>query len=214
MEPIRTITGVAIPFGRDDVDTDRLIPIRFLRKPLSAGYGNFLLADDRFDANGREISEFIFNQSVYRGATILVSGKNFGCGSAREGAVYAVRDYGIRTVVAAGFSDIFRMNCCWNGVLPVVLPEDAIKRLCEQLLAKPGAPMNVDLEHQTVTGPGGERHTFAIDKSVKQRLLAGLDDIGVTQQYQQRIDDFERAYFEEMPWIGRPGGEPRNVTQA
>jgi 3-isopropylmalate/(R)-2-methylmalate dehydratase small subunit len=211
MEPIHTITGIAIPFGRDDVDTDRLIPIRFLRKPLSAGYGNFLLADDRFDPNGREISDFIFNKPAYRGATILVSGKNFGCGSAREGAVYAVRDYGIRTVVAAGFSDIFRMNSCWNGVLPVVLPEDAIRHLCEQLLATPGAIMSVDLERQTVTGPGSDIHPFAIDKSIKQRLLAGLDDIGVTQQYQQQIDSFERAYFEEMPWIGQPGGEPRTA---
>lgn len=209
MEPIRTITGVAIPFARDDVDTDRLIPIRFLRKPLSAGYGNFLLADERFDADGREIGDFVFNKPAYRGATILVSGKNFGCGSAREGAVYAVRDYGIRTVVAAGFSDIFRMNCCWNGVLPVVLFEDAIERLCEALLAKPGATMSVDLEQQTVSGPGGERYSFSIDKSVRQRLLAGLDDIGVTQQYEQRIDHFERAYFAQMPWIGEPAGEPR-----
>jgi 3-isopropylmalate/(R)-2-methylmalate dehydratase small subunit len=94
-------------------------------------------------------------------------------------------------------------------VLPVVLPEDAIKRICEQLLARPGATMTVDLERQTVTGPGGDIHPFAIDNSIKQRLLAGLDDIGVTQQYQQQIDNFERAYFEEMPWIGQPGGEPR-----
>ena len=209
MEPIQTITGVALPFGRDDVDTDRLIPIRFLRKPLSAGYGNFLLADERFDAGGNLIGDFIFNQPAYRGATILVSGRNFGCGSAREGAVYAVRDYGIRTIVAAGFSDIFRMNCCWNGVLPVVLPEASIKRLCAQLLAQPGARMTVDLEQQSVTGPDGERYPFAIDKSVRQRLLAGLDDVGVTQQFQQRIDDFERAYFDEMPWIGKPGDAPR-----
>ena len=206
MEPIKSITGVAIPFGRDDVDTDRLIPIRFLRRPLSAGYGNFLLADERCDGEGREKPEFVFNHPQYRGGTILVSGRNFGCGSAREGAVYAVRDYGIRAVVAAGFGDIFRMNCCWNGVLPVVLPEATIKHLCDELLAKPGASMTVDLERQTVTGPDGEGHAFEIDKSVKQRLLAGLDDVGVTAQYQQGIDEFECRYFAEMPWIGRPQG--------
>ncbi|HYC45137.1 MAG TPA: 3-isopropylmalate dehydratase small subunit [Burkholderiales bacterium] len=204
MEPIKTISGVAIPLVRDDVDTDRLIPIRFLRKPLSAGYGNFLLADDRFDENGREKADFVFNHPQYRGGTILVSGKNFGCGSAREGAVYAVRDYGIRAVVASGFSDIFRMNCCWNGVLPVTLPESAIRELWDQLNAEPGAKITVDLEQQTVTAPKGNRYTFEIDKSVKERLMAGLDDVGVTQQFQDRIDAFEKAYVTGMPWIAQP----------
>src|SRR5687767_4086953 len=178
MEAIRTLTGVAIPLVRDDVDTDRLIPIRFLRKPLSAGYGNFLLADDRADENGCERPDFVFNHPKFRGGTILVSGRNFGCGSAREGAVYAVRDYGIRAVVAAGFSDIFRMNCCWNGVLPVVLPESAIRELWDELNADPGSEVTIDLAAQTVTSPTGKRYTFDIDESVKQRLMAGLDDIG------------------------------------
>ena len=206
MEAIKSITGVAIPLGHDDVDTDRLIPIRFLRKPLSAGYGNFLLAEDRFDPEGREIPDFVFNHPKFRGGTILAAGRNFGCGSAREGAVYAVRDYGIRVVIAASFSDIFTMNACWNGVLPVVLAQETIKHLCGQLLAQPGASMTVDLEQQTVTGPDGARYSFAIDKSVKQRLLAGLDDVGVTQQFQARIDEFERRYFAEMPWIGQLQG--------
>lgn len=205
MEAFRSVTGVAIPFERHDVDTDRLIPIRFLRKPLSAGYGNFLLADERFDERGAERPEFVFNHPKYRGGTILVTGRNFGCGSAREGAVYAVRDYGIRAVVAAGFSDIFRMNCCWNGVLPVVLPEAAIRALWDELKGDPGAQVTVDLEGQTVTAPGGERYAFDIDRSVKERLMAGLDDIGVTQQFQDRIDAFERAYVADMPWIAQPG---------
>lgn len=205
MEPFNTVTGVAIPFARDDVDTDRLIPIRFLRKPLSAGYGNFLLADERFDAQGREKADFVFNHPKYRGGTILVSGRNFGCGSAREGAVYAVRDYGIRAVVAAGFSDIFRMNCCWNGVLPVVLPESAIRELWDQLTAVPGTQVTVDLGNQKVTGPNGASYDFGVDASVKERLMAGLDDIGVTQQFQDRIDAFERNYVAEMPWIAQPG---------
>lgn len=201
MEPIRTITGVAIPFDHDDIDTDRIIPIRFLRKPLSAGYGNFLLAEERFEADGREVPGFIFNQPAYRGANILVAGRNFGCGSAREGAVYAVRDYGIRAIVAAGFADIYRMNCCWNGILPVVLPHATIKRLCQQLLAQPGANMTVDLETNRVVGPDDAKYAFSIDESIRQRLLAGLDDVGVTQQFQTQIDAFENSYFSEMPWI-------------
>ncbi len=205
MEAFKKLTGVAIPFQRADVDTDRLIPIRFLRRPLAEGYRNFLLADDRFDAQGKEKADFIFNHPQYRDGTIIVSGKNFGCGSAREGAVYAVADYGIRAIVDAGFSDIFRMNCCWNGVLPVVLPMEAITGLWKQLTDKPGAAMTVDLETQTVTAPDGTRHSFEIDKSVKQRLLAGLDDVGVTEQFQAKIDAFETRYFAEMPWIGRPG---------
>jgi 3-isopropylmalate/(R)-2-methylmalate dehydratase small subunit len=204
MEPITTLTGIAIPLMRDDVDTDRLIPIRFLRKPLSAGYGNFLLADDRADEHGRERPDFVFNHPEFRGGTILVSGKNFGCGSAREGAVYAVRDYGIRAVVAAGFSDIFRMNCCWNGVLPVVLPEAAIRELWDQLNANPGAKVTIDLEAQTVTAPKGNRYRFDIEEPVKQRLIAGLDDIGVTQQFRGEIDAFEKTYVAEMPWIAQP----------
>lgn len=204
MEPISKVTGVAIPLALDDVDTDRLIPIRFLRRPLSDGYGNFLLRDDRFDAEGREVPNFVFNHPLYRNGTILVAGKNFGCGSAREGAVYAVRDYGIRAVVAAGFSDIFSMNCCWNGVLPVVLPRETIAKLCGQLREQPGTMMGIDLENRIVTGPDQSQYTFSIDASVKHRLMAGLDDVGATLQFQEQIDAFERSYIGQMPWIARP----------
>jgi 3-isopropylmalate/(R)-2-methylmalate dehydratase small subunit len=203
MEPITTITGTAIPLGRDDVDTDRMIPIRFLRRPLSDGYGNFLFRDDRFDAEGREITDFVFNQAPYRKGTILIGGKNFGCGSAREGAVYAVRDYGIRAVIAAGFADIFSMNCCWNGVLPVVLPGETIAKLCDQVRARPGATLTIDLPHQTVTGPDGVRHTFTIDPAVKQQLMAGLDDVDATLQFKDKIEGFEQNYLRDMPWIAR-----------
>jgi len=203
MEPIRQVTGIAIPFDRDDVDTDRIIPIRFLRRPLSDGYGNFMMRDDRFDAAGKEIPDCIFNQPHYRGANILVGGRNFGCGSAREGAVYAVKDYGLRTVVAAGFSDIFRMNCCWNGVLPVILPQQAITALCDRLRERPGASMTVDLEQQVVVGPDGARYGFDIDAAIRHRLMAGLDDVGVTMELRASIESFEAGYLGEMPWIGR-----------
>lgn len=201
MEPITQFTGVAIPLGRDDIDTDRIIPIRFLRKPLSEGYGNFLLRDDRFDAQGREIADHLFNQAPYRNGTILLAGRNFGCGSAREGAVYAVRDYGIRVVLAAGFSDIFGMNCVWNGVLPAVMPAEIIAKLCDEVRAQPGVALTVDLPGQTVTGPDGTRHAFAINESAKQRLMAGLGDVDVTLQYKNEIEAFESRYFSEAPWI-------------
>jgi 3-isopropylmalate/(R)-2-methylmalate dehydratase small subunit len=203
MDPISTISGIAIPFGQNDVDTDRIIPIRFLRRPLADGYGNFMLRDDRYDADGREVEGCIFNKSNYRGANILIAGRNFGCGSAREGAVYAVKDYGFRTVIAVSFSDIFQMNCCWNGVLPVMLPEDQIVELCEQLRREPGAAMSVDLPAQQVIGPNGRRYPFEIDAALKQRLMSGLDDVGVTQEFQGEIDAFESRYLGEMPWIAR-----------
>ncbi len=201
MEAITKFTGVAIPLGQDDVDTDRLIPIRFLRKPLSDGYGNFLLRDDRFDAQGKENAGYVFNQPAYRNGTILLAGKNFGCGSAREGAVYAVRDYGIRTVLAAGFSDIFSMNCCWNGVLPAALPLETIAKLCDQARAQPGAKLDIDLPNQSVTGPDGAKYEFAINPSAKQRLMAGLGDVDVTLQFKDEIESFEQQYFAQAPWI-------------
>lgn len=201
MEAITQFTGIAIPLGQDDVDTDRLIPIRFLRKPLSDGYGNFLLRDERFDVQDREKPDYVFNQAAYRKGTILLAGKNFGCGSAREGAVYAVRDYGIRVVLAAGFSDIFSMNCCWNGVLPAILPAEVVAQLCEQVRSQPGATLAVDLPNQTVTGPDGMKHAFAINPSAKQRLMAGLGDVEATLQFKDEIEAFEMKYFTEAPWI-------------
>jgi len=203
MEAISTITGIAVPFAANDVDTDRIIPIRFLRRPLSDGYRNFMLRDDRYDSEGRELEECIFNKSNYRGANILIAGRNFGCGSAREGAVYAVKDYGFRAVIAESFSDIFRMNCCWNGVLPVTLPEKQIVELCERLRRDPGASMAVDLLAQQVIGPEGTHYPFEIDPALKQRLMSGLDDVGVTLEFQSDIDAFESRYLGNMPWVAR-----------
>lgn len=201
MEPIGVVDGIAIPYLNDDVDTDRLIPIRFLRRPLADGYGRFLLADERFDAKSVERPESLFNHPVYREGSILLAGRNFGCGSAREGAVYAVRDYGIRVVIAAGYSDIFRMNCCWNGVLPVVLPIAAIERMAAQAQAQPGVRIRVDLPAQQVIGPDGQAYGFEIDAAVKQRLVAGLDQIAATQQLQAVIDAFESGHYARMPWV-------------
>jgi 3-isopropylmalate/(R)-2-methylmalate dehydratase small subunit len=202
MEPFTTLTAVAAPYYHADVDTDEIIPHRFLRKPLSAGYGNFLFHDKRFDGEGCEMPEFVLNRLAYRDAQVLVSGANFGCGSTREGAVYAIRDHGMRAVIATGFADIFSGNCIQNGVLPVTLPDDAVRALCSQLEAQPGARVAIDLARQQVTGPDGAVYGFDIAPTWKTLLLEGLDEIGLTLKHADAIAAFERDYREKLPWLG------------
>jgi 3-isopropylmalate/(R)-2-methylmalate dehydratase small subunit len=183
------------------VDTDELIPHRFLRKPLSAGYGNFLFRDKRYAAGDREDAGFILNQPPYRRAQVLVAGRNFGCGSTREGAVYALRDFGIRCVIAPSFADIFTGNCVQNGVLPVVLPEPAIAALCTLLEQQPGSQVTIDLALQTVRYPDGTSRGFEIEPSRKAQLLEGLDEIGITLKYAAAIARFENRYRTQLPWL-------------
>ncbi|MBI3936905.1 MAG: 3-isopropylmalate dehydratase small subunit [Betaproteobacteria bacterium] len=201
MEPFVRITAIAAPLDRPDVDSDMLIPQRFLRRPLADGYRNFLFYNDRFDANGKEKPDFVLNREPYRRARILVTGANFGCGSAREGAVYAVVDFGIRAVIAPGFGPFYAGNSYQNGLLPVVLPDECVRELREQLHAAPGAEVTIDLPSQTVTGPDGRQYRFDIEPSRKERLLAGLDDIAVTERYAAELDAFERRHDAEMPWL-------------
>lgn len=201
MDKFETLTAVAVPYYHADVDTDELIPHRFLRKPLSAGYGNFLFHDRRRTAEDRENPDFVLNRAPYRRAQVLVSGRNFGCGSTREGAVYALRDYGIRAVIAPGYADIFSGNCVQNGVLPVVLPERSVEDLCAQLEARPGAEVTIDLAQQTVTLPDGTSCGFEIQASKKAQLLEGLDDIGITLEHRERIAAFEEKYRARLPWL-------------
>lgn len=201
MEKFTTLRAVAAPYYHADVDTDELIPHRFLRKPLSAGYGNFLFYDRRHSADERENPDFVLNEAPYRGAQVLVSGRNFGCGSTREGAVYALRDYGIRAVIAPGFADIFSGNCVQNGVLPVVLAEQIVEDLCKQLEGRPGAAVTIDLARQTVTLPDGKSCGFEIQASKKAQLLGGLDDIGITLEHRDAIASFEAAYRARLPWL-------------
>ena len=208
MEPFTVLTAVAAPYYHADVDTDELIPHRFLRKPLSAGYGNFLLHDRRYGADGREDPGFVLNRNAYRTAKILVSGPNFGCGSTREGAVYALHDYGIRAVVAASFADIFRGNCVQNGVLPVVLTDPEVQTLCRALEAQPGATVTVDLPRQVVLLPGGTICRFDIEPSRKTQLLEGLDEIGITLRHRAEIAAFEAQYRARLPWLASAPREP------
>ena len=203
MEPFTVLTAVAAPYYHADVDTDELIPHRFLRKPLSAGYGNFLFHDKRRGPDERENPEFVLNVEAYRRAQILVSGPNFGCGSTREGAVYALRDYGFRAIVASGFADIFRGNCVQNGLLPIVRGEGVVAGICDELTARPGAEVEIDLPGQTLTAPSGRTHRFEIDAAAKARLLEGVDDIAVTRRHGEAFERFERAYRRRMPWLSR-----------
>ena len=201
MQPFTRLKALAAPLYQPNIDTDKLIPHRFLRKPLSAGYRNFLFYNERFTPEGAEKKDFVLNREPFNRAQILVAGANFGCGSTREGAVYALADFGIRCVIAPSFGDIFYANCLQNGLLPVVLPEETVGRLAARVELHPGAEIAVDLEAQSVTAPAGDTHRFDIEPSRKHRLLKGLDDIGVTLEFSGDIERFEKAYRSKLHWL-------------
>jgi 3-isopropylmalate/(R)-2-methylmalate dehydratase small subunit len=204
MKPFTKLTAVAAPLELANVDTDKIIPARYLRKlrTAAAGYDTYLFYDLRFDNEGRERPDFVLNQAPYRAARILVAGANFGCGSSREGAVYALMDYGFRSVIAPSFGDIHYGNALQNGMLPVMLPEETCRMLRQQLRDQPGTHITVDLESQTVTAPGGATHRFEIDAHSKEKLLKGLDDIALVLQHAAEIEAFEKRHHGEMPWLG------------
>jgi 3-isopropylmalate/(R)-2-methylmalate dehydratase small subunit len=202
MPPFTRVTAVAAPIDLPNIDTDRVIPARFLRKPQGApGYDRFLFHDVRFDATGAERPEFVLNQPAYRDAKILVTAENFGCGSSREAAVWALAANGFRSVIAPVLGDIFHQNCFKNGVLPVLLPADATATLRRQLHERPGSSITVDLDAETVTGPDGATYKFTIDAFRKRCLLEGLDEIGLTQTYSEQIGAFEGRHANEFPWL-------------
>jgi 3-isopropylmalate/(R)-2-methylmalate dehydratase small subunit len=207
MQAFTRLTGVAVPIDLPNVDTDRVIPARFLRKPQgSPGYDRFLFHDVRFDAAGAERPDFVLNLPPFRPATILVAAENFGCGSSREAAVWALMAYGIRCVIAPSLGDIFHQNCFKNGLLPVLLPADVVAGLRSQLHAHPGVTMTADLETQTITAPDGAVHRFEVDAFARQMLLAGQDEIALTLGYEAQILDFEARHRAAMPWLVLPKG--------
>jgi len=192
MRPFTSLSAVAAPIELPNIDTDRVIPARFLKKPKGApGYAGFLFHDIRFNADGSEKADFVLNQAPYRDAQILVAAENFGCGSSREMAVWALEAYGVRAVIAPSLGDIFHQNCFKNGLLPVILAADVAAGLRRQLHARPGATIAVDLESQTVTGPDGARHRFDIDPFRKELLLTGRDEIELTLERLAAIEAFE-----------------------
>jgi 3-isopropylmalate/(R)-2-methylmalate dehydratase small subunit len=208
MEPFTRVTAVGLPIDLPNVDTDRVIPARFLRKDRSVPeYASFLFHDVRFDADGAERPQFILNQTPFRAARIVVVAENFGCGSSREAAVWVLAANGFRSVVAPSLGDIFHQNCFKNGLLPVILPAEAVAGLRRQLHERPGATLTVDLETQTVTAPDGAQHRFEVDAFRKEMLLTGRDEIGLTLGFEAKIVEFEARHAREMAWTvpPRPG---------
>ena len=204
MRKFEPVSAIALPIDTVNFDTDQIIPARFIRKPRDdENYHLYLFHDLRFDPSGAERPKFIFNQAPYRGAKIIVGARNFGCGSSREAAVFALDANGVRAVVAPSFGDIFFNNCFKDGILPVELDEALVDDLRAALHAEPGAKLAIDLEAQILTGPDGARHAFDVDPFRKHCLLNGLDDIQLTLQYEAEMDAFETAYREEMSWLYR-----------
>ena len=203
MQPFTTLTAVAAPFDLANVDTDKLIPARLLRKLRlpPKGYEPYLFHDMRFDGEGRERPEFVLNQPAWRNAQILVADVNFGCGSSREGAVYALMDYGIRAVIAASFGDIHYGNAIQNGLLPAIVPQAICAELRAQLHANPGAKLAIDLPSQTITDTKGTKHPFQINAVYKERLLKGLDEVGLVLEHLPEIEAFEARHHGERRWL-------------
>ena len=201
MEKFTTLTGIAAPMPLVNIDTDMIIPKQFLKTIHRSGLGKNLFDEMRFDREGNEIPDFVLNQPAYRNAEIIVAGDNFGCGSSREHAPWALLDFGIRCVISTSFADIFFNNCFKNGILPVVLPKEAVDALMEDARNGENARLTVDLEAQTVTGSDGTAYAFEIDPHRKHCLLNGLDDIGLTLEKSAAIDAFEAQAAQSRPWV-------------
>jgi 3-isopropylmalate/(R)-2-methylmalate dehydratase small subunit len=193
MEPVKRVSGKALPLGYSDVDTDQIVPSDALKRIERTGFGQFLFSE------WREDPAFVINRPEHEGAVVLLAGENFGSGSSREHAPWALQDYGFGAIIAPSFADIFRNNCAKIGLLAVELPEETVKKLLEAVREDPGAEITVDLEERTVTGPGVEA-TFEIDDFTRHRLLNGLDDIGLTLTHEDELEAFERS---------RPGSLPK-----
>ena len=201
MEKFTEITGTAAPMPLVNIDTDMIIPKVFLKTIKRSGLGVNLFDEMRYDREGNEIPDFVLNQPQYRDAQILVAGDNFGCGSSREHAPWAIKDFGIRCVIAPSFADIFHNNCFKNGILPIALPQEQVDLLMKDAEKGSNARIEVDLEAQTITSSDGEVISFQVDAFKKHCLMNGLDDIGLTLEKAASIDSFESAAAQARPWV-------------
>ena len=210
MQAFTSFTGIVMPLDRANVDTDAIIPKQYLKSIKRSGFGVNLFDDWRYqdpgnpgdDHSKRRINpDFVLNLPRYKNAGILLARKNFGCGSSREHAVWALMDHGFRAVIAPSYADIFLSNCYKNGLLPIILAEPDIDKLFQQTLAQDGYQLTIDLESQTVTTPDGKHINFEIDSGLKNRLLQGLDEIGLTLQHADAIKAYEQKQSAKYPWL-------------
>ena len=200
MDKFTTLTGVAAPMPMINIDTDMIIPKQFLKTILRSGLGVNLFDEMRYGDDKKELPGFVLNQPAYRDAEILVAGDNFGCGSSREHAPWAIKDFGISCVIAPSFADIFYNNCFKNGILPIALPQEQVDILMKDAEKGANARMTVDLTAQTITTSDGEVFSFDVDAHKKHCLLNGLDDISLTMEHVGDIDNFEKALGTQRPW--------------
>jgi 3-isopropylmalate/(R)-2-methylmalate dehydratase small subunit len=201
MQKFDQLTGVAAPLDILNIDTDMIIPKQFLKTIKRSGLGKNLFDEMRYDRNGGEVAEFVLNRAPYRQAEILVAGDNFGCGSSREHAPWALLDFGIRCVISTRFADIFYNNCFKNGILPIVVSPDARDALLADAADTENPELSIDLVTQTIRRPNGVTISFEVDAFRKKCLLEGLDDIGLTMEKSGSIDDFESNRTQQQPWL-------------
>ena len=210
MNPFITHTGIVAPLDRANVDTDAIIPKQFLKSIKKTGFGPHLFDEWRYLDHGepgmdltqrKKNPEFVLNQSQYEKASILIARENFGCGSSREHAPWAIEDFGFRAILAPSFADIFFSNCFKNGLLPIVLPNETIDLLFKSIYANKGYALTIDLENQFVVLPSNERISFQVDAFRKHCLIHGLDDIGLTMQHSDSIKAFEQDYYQKNSWL-------------
>src|SRR5689334_9868713 len=201
MDKFTTLEGVAAPLKIINVDTDMIIPKQYLKTIKRTGLGKGLFSEQRYKDDGSENPDFILNKPAYRNSKVLVAGDNFGCGSSREHAPWALLDFGIRCVISTSFADIFYNNCFKNGILPIKVPQDILEKLLDDAGRGANAIITVDLEKQEITGPDGGRAAFDIDPFRKRCLLGGLDDIGLTLEKEKSIAAFEEKRRTAQPWL-------------
>ncbi len=201
MEAFSVLSGISVPLAEANIDTNQICPTRFNKVPRGPRFAQILMHDRRFNADGSEKPDYILNQEPYRHAVIAVAGRNFGVGSSRETAVFGLMTFGIRSVIAPNFGDIFFSNSLKNGLLPVRLPAATVDTLMRQLQEQRGAHMTVDLPNQAVTGPDGKVYNFKVEPLSKKRLLRGLDEIAHTQEYGAAIRQFEEDQKRSFPWL-------------
>ncbi len=203
MKAYKNHQSIAALLNRSNVDTDQIIPKQFLKKVQRSGFGIHLFHDWRYNEDGSRNMDFELNKPAFDGARILVAGDNFGCGSSREHAPWAIEDYGFNTLISTSYADIFFNNCFKNGILPIVVNKQTLKIIMDEIAADEGIRFTVDLENQIITTAAGTVVKFEIDPFRKNNLLKGLDDIGLTLQYCDKIDDYEAKQKQQLPWLWR-----------